>query len=561
VLVERSAQLRGTRLGGYEIVRLIGHGATASVFEATHVALGRQVAIKVLHEHLAADEQLRKRFVREGRIAARLRHPHTVTVLDVGIESGLPYLVMELLGGSDLRTLLADVHLVSVEHALAFLLPIASALAQAHDAAILHRDLKPANIFLAHDLRGDVVPKLVDFGLSKITTGEATTSLTAAELVAGTVLYMAPEQTLGVKHCSPASDQYSLAAILYECVSGVTPFAADDIYALLERIRTDVARPPSHLNPRIAEDFDDVILRALRRDPSKRFSSVRAFARALLPFAGADTVRAFERDFFDRASAGTAVAPARLGPDESAQVETRFEQQVPLAAALEESSLRETARAMDGSAVAAPPVAPLPCPPGSSPFHIKGMPYRGLVFVVNRLLPGGLAALCEALPDERLRTFARQPFLATARYDILPLLPLYATLARLLDMPFDGFVRTSCAAQCRYDTQTVFKSIWANATVESIADRIGRFSAQYYDFGKVSASVPEPHVLVIEHTGIPAYVHPWFRPMHESYKEELIRHLGGEDVQTVSHEAVADGVRGGMGLVRTRRAGRWREAR
>jgi serine/threonine protein kinase len=213
-LLQRSEQLRGTRLGGYEIVRLIGHGATASVFEATHVALGRHVAIKVLHEHLASDEQVQKRFVREGRIVARLRHPNTLSVLDVGVESGLPYLVMELLGGSDLRSLLADIHMLSVEHALEFLLPIASALAQAHDVDVLHRDLKPANIFLSRDLRGDVVPKLVDFGLSKIMAGEPTTSLTAAEVVAGTVLYMAPEQTLGVKHCSPASDQYSLAAIL-----------------------------------------------------------------------------------------------------------------------------------------------------------------------------------------------------------------------------------------------------------------------------------------------------------------------------------------------------------
>ena len=283
--VSRSEQLKGARLGGYEIVRLIGHGATASVFEATHVALGKQVAVKVLHEHLASDEQLQSRFVREGRVAARLRHPNTVDVLDVGVESGLPYLVMELLAGGDLRSLLADIHVLSVEHALGFLLPIASALAQAHDLGVLHRDLKPANIFLSRDLRGDVVPKLVDFGLSKIASGESTSSLTATELIAGTVLYMAPEQTLGVRHSSPASDQYSLGAILYECVTGEAPFTADGVYALLERIRSDIVRPPSHLNPRIPEDFDAALLRALHRDPAKRFPSVRALARALLPFA------------------------------------------------------------------------------------------------------------------------------------------------------------------------------------------------------------------------------------------------------------------------------------
>ena len=554
-MVGRSEQLRGTRLGAYEIVRLIGHGATASVFEATHIALGKRVAVKVLHEHLVSDEQIQKRFVREGRIAASLRHPNTVTVLDVGVESGLPYLVMELLGGSDLRALLADVHLLSIEHALAFLLPIASALAYAHDAGVVHRDLKPANIFLARDLRGDVVPKLVDFGLSKMAIGEATTSMTGAEIVAGTVLYMAPEQTLGVKYCSPASDQYSLAAILYECVSGETPFRGDSLYTLLERIRTDVARPPSHLNPRIPEDFDAIVLRALRSDSSKRYSSVRAFGRALLRFADAETVHVLERDFLDRPSAGARVDAHRSVASEPA---TRIEQvtriEVPPAPASAPAHLGSAPISVS----AIPEVAPLPCAPGASPFHIKGMPYRGLVFIANKLLPRGLDALCEALPDARVRAFVQQPFLASARYDVLPFLPLYATLARLLSEPFDPFVRACCAAQCRYDSHTVFKTIWTDATVESIAERIGRFSAQYYDFGKVSGAMPAPNVLVVVHAGVPAYLHPWFQPMHESYKEELLRLMGGEDVRATSHEAVPDGVRDGFPLLRTRTEFRWR---
>jgi hypothetical protein len=473
-----------------------------------------------------------------------------VGVLDVGVENGLPYLVMELLGGSDLSDLLADVHLLSVEHTLAFVLPIASALAHAHDAGVLHRDLKPANVFLARDLRGDVVPKLVDFGLSKV-MGEGTASLTAADVVAGTVLYMAPEQTLGVKNCSPASDQYSLAAILYECVTGGAPFVAGDTYAILERIRTDMARPPSQNNPRIPEGFDEVVLRALRRDPSSRFGSVRALARALLPFAGTETVRLLERDFLDRPSAGAPVAAYRPRSREAAEAETRIE---PL-----ETPLQPTPTGSGRPSVSSiRSVDRLPCPPGASPFHIKGMPYRGLIFLVNRLLPGGLGAFCDALPDPRLRDFVHQPFLATSRYDILPFLPLYAALATLLNTPFDGLVRASCAAQCRYDTQTVFKAIWANATVEGIADRIGRFCAQYYDFGRVSGSVPQPNVLVVVHSGVPAYVHPWFRPMHESYKEELIRHLGGEDARAVSHEVTPAGTEDGFALVTTRTEFRWR---
>src|SRR5262249_40887441 len=160
------------------------------------VTLGKSVAMKILHEHLAEDEQLAGRFLREGRVAARLRHPNIVEVYDVGVEHGLPFLVMERLHGNDLRMLLQDVGRLDVEHALAFLLPIASALAHAHDAGVVHRDLKPANIFLARDVRDDVIPKLVDFGLSKA-HGFDSDSLTRTEMVAGTVLYMAPEQTLG----------------------------------------------------------------------------------------------------------------------------------------------------------------------------------------------------------------------------------------------------------------------------------------------------------------------------------------------------------------------------
>ncbi len=561
--VVRSEQLKGTRLGGYEVVRLIGHGATASVFEGTHVALGKEVAIKVLHEHLASDAQIQSRFVREGRIAARLRHPNAVEVLDVGVEGGIPYLVMELLAGGDLRALLVDVHLLTVEHALGFLLPIASALAQAHDLAVLHRDLKPANIFLSRDLRGDVVPKLVDFGLSKVMTGETSSSLTATELVAGTVLYMAPEQTLGVRHSSPASDQYSLAAILYECVAGEAPFTADGVYALLDRIRTGVVRPPSELDPRVdreAPGFDAAHLRALRREPSERYGSVRAFARALLPFAGADTVHALERDFLERASARTAAVPScpASSPALRRTVSAQERPPRPPPAASPEAASPEGGGDPTASASVIRAISPLPCAPGTSPFHIKGMSYRGFVFLVRSALPGGLDALCEALPDTALRAFVRQPFLATARYDVLPIFPLYATLARLQGSSFDALVRDTARAQSRYDVRTVFKAIWANTAVEGIAERIARFGAQYYDFGTLSGTVPAPNVLVIVHAGVPAYLHPWYQPMHEAYLEECMRHLGGEDVATMAHEASVDGAVHGFALVTTRTELRWR---
>ena len=540
----KSERLKGARLGGYEIVRLIGHGATGSVFEATHLGLGKPVAVKVLHEHLAADKQAVGRFLREGRVAARLDHPNTVNVLDVGVEAATPYLVMELLGGSDLRALLADTRLLTLEHALGFLLPICSALAQAHDGGIIHRDLKPANIFLARDVRGDIVPKLVNFGLSKIAGGDNSAPLTESELVAGTALYMAPEQTLGMRHSSPASDQYSLGAIVYECVAGEPPFAPDGIYALLERIRTEPIRPPSQRNPRLSESFDAVLLRALHRDPSKRFPNVRAFARALVPFANPRAAAPFERDFLDRAS----VAPRTASRPSMRKV----------AAAQAETLSERSAPPPPLSVPPAQRIPPLPCAPGTGPFHIKGMSYRGFVFLVGKMVPGGLNAFCEALGDEALAAFVRQPFLASGRYDILPFYPLYATLARLLDVEFDALVRKTAAGQARYDAETVFKAMWSNATLENVADRISRFGTQYYDFGKYTGSVPEPHVIVACHARVPEYMYPWYGPMQVTYTQECMRMLGVVEMKVTAHSWAPAGIQDGFSLIDVRTALRWR---
>ena len=245
VVTIRSEQLKGARLGAYEIVRVVGHGASASVYEGVHVALGKRVAIKVLHEHLADDERVRGRFLREGRVVARLRHPNIVDAHDVGVLDDVPYLVMELLVGQDLRKLLDDKRVLSVERALAILLPVASGLVTAHAAGVIHRDLKPGNVFLARGPRGTLVPKIIDFGLSEVTVGQTTSSVRENDVVAGTALYMAPEQTLGVKNASPASDQYALAAILYEAITGGPPFSPDVLAVLLDRIRTQPVRPPS----------------------------------------------------------------------------------------------------------------------------------------------------------------------------------------------------------------------------------------------------------------------------------------------------------------------------
>ncbi len=455
----RGEQWRGTRLGAYEALGLIGHGTTASVLEGVHVALGKPVAIKVLREQLAENAPVRARFVREGRLAARLHHPNIVDILDVGEEGDVPYLVMELLRGMDLRVLLTDASSLRLEHALAFLLPIASALAHAHDAGVIHRDLKPANIFLARDARDSVVPKLVDFGLSKAILNDAGASLTETDLIAGTALYMAPEQTRGMKNACPGSDQYALAAILYEALTGRPPFAPDAVPILLERIRTESVRPPSEVTPTLPPRLDEVLLRAMHRDPDRRFPSVRAFGAALLPFVERVSTSELERDFADRA-----------GPPSGGALHPSSRRQIIVAETRSEVDVAPRSRTGPGSPSSPssakialfppPPETPLPCDAGASPFHMKGMAYRGFIRLVEKSAPGGLPGFREALADARLRDFVAQPFLASARYDVLPMVPLFATLARLCGVPFGALVEEASAVQCRYDVKTVFKMMF-----------------------------------------------------------------------------------------------------
>jgi serine/threonine protein kinase len=536
--------MRGVRLGPYEIGQVIGHGATASVFEATHVALGKRVAIKLLHEHLAADTQIATRFLREGRVAARLHHPNIVGVLDVGTSDGTPYLVMELLTGDDLRILLANVRILSVEHALTFLLPIVSALAHAHEAGVIHRDLKPANIVLSRDARQEIVPKLVDFGLSKVVhaTDEATAALTSMSLVAGTVLYMAPEQTYGMKNTTAASDQYSLAAIAYEAIAGRPPFATDGYYDLLEEIRGATVQAPSTFASGVSAELDAVLLRAMSREPEARWPSMRAFGRALLPHAGVEQDAALSREFADRPMPNPTISSRpsirNAAPRSSPEAITR----------IEETSTARTSGIQ--------PTAGLPCPPGKSPFHIKGGSYRSFVFQIDKAL--GLETFLEALEDESMRTFMRQPFLASARYDVLPMVPLFATLARLRGVPLADLVRVSTAAQVRYDAKTTYKSIMTTSRPEDLVDRIGRFNAQIYDFGKYSAILAEKNCAELEFARIPAYLEPWFAPMHVAYSEESLRLTGVQNVVVASHVSEDAGAHRGFPLRTYRTRIEWR---
>jgi serine/threonine-protein kinase len=275
--------LVGSVLGRYLLVRRLGEGGMGAVFEATDQELGRRVAIKVLHERFARSADVQRRFQREGQAASRVRHQNVADVYDVG-RGEKPYLVMEFLEGENLARHIEREGMLTPEQAATLLLPVIAAVAAAHDIGVVHRDLKPDNIFL-ETRRNSIVPKVLDFGISKIRDASDAGAMTETGAFLGSPHYMSPEQTHGAKHVDARSDQYSLGVVLYECVTGRRPVEADAMIVLIRKIGDAEFPMPREANPALPMEFQDIILRAMAKEPDQRFPSLRAFGRALLPYA------------------------------------------------------------------------------------------------------------------------------------------------------------------------------------------------------------------------------------------------------------------------------------
>lgn len=240
------------------------------VWEAEHVELGRRVAVKLLHPRVAEVPVARARFLREARVAAGIRHPHVVQVLDLGeLEDGLPFMVMELLDGEDLEAQLEQGWRFDLEEALGWLEPVASALDALHARGILHRDVKPSNVFLARDAAGQTV-KLVDFGI--VYVANAAEKLTRADIVVGTPHYLPPEACEGASY-DVRGDVYSLACVAYEMLTGCVPIDDDTPMGLMTAKVLEDAPAPSTRIGGIGADVDAVFAAALSRDPDDRPAS------------------------------------------------------------------------------------------------------------------------------------------------------------------------------------------------------------------------------------------------------------------------------------------------
>ncbi len=274
-------------LGKYRIGRRLGSGGMGVVYQATHMEIGRAVALKVLKADLAEGTRARTRFLREAAAASKIDHPNVVKVTDYGAEGAVPYLVMELLRGEDLSTLLRRHRRgLPVTEAANILLAVCAAVFTAHQARVIHRDLKPRNIFLARTKMFEMGPKILDFGISKLEgdDGAPLSSLTDPGYLLGTPHYLSPEQVAG-RPADARSDQFALGVVLYECLTGQRPHHGYETAQVLARIRQGAVSPPRRLRPDLPGSLEAAVLRAMALEPEARFPSVHALGAAMLPFA------------------------------------------------------------------------------------------------------------------------------------------------------------------------------------------------------------------------------------------------------------------------------------
>ncbi len=253
--------------GRYRVDELLGAGGMAQVYRGTDTVLSRPVAIKVLSADYARDPAFVRRFRREAQAAARLNHPGVVAVFDTGSDGDVHFIVMELVSGRTLSDIVAAEGPLPPERAAEIGARVAEALAFAHEAGLVHRDVKPGNAMVTD--RGDV--KVMDFGIARAVSSQ---TLTQTAIVLGTAAYLSPEQARG-DPVDPRSDLYSLGVVLYELLTGHPPFVASSPVAVAYKHVSEDPRPPSAVRPGIPPALEGIVLRAMAKEPARRYQSAR----------------------------------------------------------------------------------------------------------------------------------------------------------------------------------------------------------------------------------------------------------------------------------------------
>jgi eukaryotic-like serine/threonine-protein kinase len=298
----------------YRIDKLLGEGGMGAVARATHTVLNLQVALKFMNPQFMTFPGAVDRFANEGRASANIKSDHVVPVTDVGfLPNGTPYLVMECLEGQDLADLLAreGPSGLPIQRAVHFLIQILRALQAAHAIGIIHRDMKPSNCFVVHNDGEDDFVKILDFGISKIAQ-PGSASLTQTNSALGTPLYMSPEQARSPRDVDLRSDIYSVGVILYELLTGHTPFFSEsgEFTEILFKLFT--ADPPhvKATRPDLPDALADVVHKALAREAANRYATALEMAEALEPFAGPRTLSYLEKMRGFKAPTKVSIAPA-----------------------------------------------------------------------------------------------------------------------------------------------------------------------------------------------------------------------------------------------------------
>ena len=291
----------GVVIGGrFRVDRTLGAGGMGVVVQATHVELGQQVALKVLHDELATNPMIVARFLREAKAVATLRTDHVCRVFDVGrLDSGAPFIVMEMLDGTDLTA--AALKGVPMTIAVEYVIQACVALAEAHAAGLVHRDIKPPNLFVVRKPDGGPLVKVLDFGIAKAATA-AEAKLTHTTSTMGSPGYMSPEQIRSTRDVDLRTDIWALGVTLYQLLSGRMPFPGTQLAEIAVAVMT-AAPPPLQVDPALAA----IVMRCLEKEPDKRFASVAELAVALMPFGGPSAPR-FVREI-TRGAVGGVVPP------------------------------------------------------------------------------------------------------------------------------------------------------------------------------------------------------------------------------------------------------------
>ncbi len=576
--------------GRYAILERAGIGGVGSVYRAFDRQTQSLVAVKVLHVPHATAQA---RFLTEARTLAGLEHPHIVRYVTHGIHDEEPFLVMEWLEGESLDRRLARER-PSVDESVDIARRIASALGAAHARGIVHRDVKPSNVLLVDNALDKL--RLLDFGIARV---DDAGGLTRTGNVLGTPGYMSPEQARGDKRYLDArADVFSLGCVLFECLTGQTPFHGPHAMAVIMKLLSEEAPRLRTVRPDAPEALEGLLSRMLAREPLSRFIDGTAVVNAIDALGSLKNIEPQPMSVRRRMSSSAdllpvvpaaspsspdaiAMAPTMMGVSSLRELSDRYNAERPSSPPPEPrgswpppppsvspvtrapSSPTAGGRTASGSlppsSVSSPGTVPppsdrrwyerLPRSPGKSPFQVKGLAYKGVLHFVTTKIDGGVGVLAASMRDASLRDYITQTFLASTFYDVLPLVAASAAAANLLNIPLDTFAHNQGRAQAKYDADHAFRAFVQGRTIEDFPSRCKLIASRYFNFGEWEANSFSPGTITFVVKGIPAWSAPWFGPLLGGYASMMVQYVSKKNASATVYPTRRDSTTEGIQTV------------